>query len=36
MKTSTNALRIVGKEIATTLAQTLPDHSAVHVPWAST
>ena len=36
MKISTNALRMAGKETATMPAQTLPGHSAVHVPWAST
>ena len=36
MKISTNALRTMGKEIATTRAQTLSGHSAVHVPRAST
>ena len=36
MKTSTNALGTVEKETATTSAQTLLGHSAVHVPRAST
>ena len=36
VKTSMSVLRIMGEVIVTTRAQTLPGHSAVRVPWAST
>ncbi|KAJ7306125.1 hypothetical protein OS493_040643 [Desmophyllum pertusum] len=36
VKTSTSALRTMGREIVTTPAQTLRGHSAVRVPRAST